>query len=323
MAVATRQGLIDYCLRELGEPVVEINVDDGQVEDRVDEALEFFRLYHYDGIEKVYLKQQIRASSLNLSTSVATSFQLEDLVTGQTSGATARVTRQWDKESSGTDLLIRNVTGTFVAGETISTGGTSPTTAVLAATTPFVLREFDLKYLELPDSVYGVVRMLPHSNTSTSRSMFDVQYQLRLNDLYDLASTSIIYYKQVMGHLALLDLELNGRPMIRFNRMNGRVYPDINWSSDITLGDYFVIECYRALDPNTFTRVWNEPWLKKYTTALIKRQWGANGKKFQGLVLPGGVSIDFQGLYAEAITEIKELEEELMLKSAPLDFFLG
>lgn len=324
MAVTTRQQHIEYCLRSLGAPVLEINVDDDQLEDRVDEALEYWRLYHPEGIEKVYLKQRINPSTLTLQESIAETFPLQARVVGQTSGATAVVTDATNDNSSGTKLLVKKVSGTFIDGETIVTENQDPViTATLATENAVTLGEFDLKYIQLPDSVYGVIRMLPFSGTSTSKSMFDIQYQLRLNDLYDLASTSIIYYKQVMSHLSLLDLELNGRPQIRFNRMQGRLYPDINWDVDTILGDYVVIECYRALDPTTWNKVWNEPWLKHYTTALFKRQWGVNLKKFGGLQLPGGVILDGKALYDEATEEIKDLEQELMTKSAPLDFFLG
>jgi hypothetical protein len=321
MAVTSRQGLIDYCLRELGEPVVEINVDDSQLEDRVDEALEFFRLYHYDGIEKVYLKQRIGASEITLTTPTSSAFALNEVITGSTSGATAKVTSETNRISKDALLLVKNVEGTFVAGETI-TGGTSGATAILG-TTPIILGEYDKRYIQTNDLVYGVTRILPFSNASSSKNLFDLQYQLRLNDLYDLTSTSIIYFKTVMSHIALLDLELNGHVQYRFNRMQNRLSLDINWEADIALGDFVIIECYRVLDPTEFTKVWGEPWMKKYTTALFKRQWGANGKKFQGMQLPGGVTIDFQGMYDEAQTEIKELEDELMTKSAPLEFFLG
>jgi hypothetical protein len=318
---ATRQELIDYCLRSLGEPVVEVNVDEQQVEDRMDEALEYWRQYHWDGVERIYMKHLISASELHLTTSTATSFQIEETVTGATSGATALVCRESRRESSGSTLLVKKVTGTFVAGETI-TSNVNGTTAVLGST-PVILGSYDKHYLEIPDLVYGVTRVIPFSNASSSKNLFDLQYQLRLNDLYDLTSTSIIYYKTVMSHLAMLSLELNGYPLYRFNRLAGKLYLDVNWDSQIRLGDFILVEAYRALDPSEAIKVWNEPWLKHYTTALIKRQWGINGKKFQGMVLPGGVSIDFQGMYDEAQTEIKDLEDELMNKSAPLEFFLG
>lgn len=244
--VTTRQGLIDYCLRELGEPVVEINIDVQQVEDRVDEAIEFFRQYHYDGIEKVYLKHQITQ---------------EDM---------------------------------------------------------------DNKYIPIPDLIYGVTKVYPiATGTSTSKSIFDLQYQLRLNDLYDLTSTSIIYYSQVMSHLALLDISLNGHPLYRFNRFTNKLYIEASWTTEMVVGGYILVECYRALDPSTAERMYNDSWLKHYTTALIKKQWATNIKKFQGMQLPGGVTIDGDKLYAEAKEEITALEDDLRTKSAPLDFFMG
>lgn len=321
MSVASREQLKQYALRALGAPVLEINVDDDQLEDRIDEALEYWRQYHHEGIEKVYLKHQIKASRLILTSNNAEQFPLGAIVRGVTSGATAKVVNQTDKKSTGNELIVRAVSGTFMASEQITDD--AGVFGLLATTGFYIPGETELRYIELPDIVYGVSRMLPFAGTQTSKSMFDVQYQLRLNDLYDLTSTSIIYYKQVMGHLSLLDLELNGRPMFRFNRMQSRLYPDINWEADIAPGDYIVLECYRALDPSQFSRVWSEAWLKHYTTALFKRQWAVNLKKFGGIQLPGGVTLDGQAMYDEAVGEIKELEDELQNKSAPLEFYMG
>ena len=321
MAVSSREGLKQYALRALGAPVLEINVDEDQLEDRLDEALEYWRQYHYDGTEQIYMKHQIRASEMTLTTSVAENFVLEEVVTGGTSGATAVVTRENSRVSTGTLLLVKNVVGTFVAGETI-TGSASAQTAVLG-TIPVTLREYDLKYIEIPDLVYGVTKVLSIGQASSSKNIFDLQYQLRLNDLYDLTSTSIIYFKTVMGHLALLDLELNGHTLFRFNRRTNRLYLDINWDTDVAFGDYVIIQGYRALDPSEFSKVWNESWLKHYVTALFKKQWATNIKKFSGIQLPGGVTLDGDKLYDEASSEVKELEDSLMNKSAPLDFFLG
>ena len=244
--VNSRESLKQYCLRNLGAPVVEINVDDDQLEDRIDEALEFFRLYHYDGIEKVYLKHMITQEDINN------------------------------------------------------------------------------KYIPMSPLVYGVQRVLPiASGTGSSKNIFDLQYQLRLNDLYDLTSTSIIYYSTVMSHLSLLDMMLNGHVIYRFNRYQDRLYLDLDWTADVEPGRYVIVECYRAMDFDTYARLWSEPWLKHYATALFKRAWATNLKKFSGMQLPGGVTIDGDKLYDEAQSEIKDLEEELVNKSAPLDFFLG
>ena len=317
MAVATREQLKQYALRALGSPVVEINVDDAQLEDRLDEALEYFRLYHYEGIERIYMKQQIRASEMTLTTAVADTFPLSSNLVGLTSGATALVVRETGRLSSGNLLLVKNVKGTFVSGETISNG---TITATLGSIT---LREYDNKYLNIDDWIYGITRVIPFVQASSSKNLFDVQYQLRLNDLYDLASTSIVYYKTVMSHLAMLDLELNGHPMYRFNRLTNRLYLDINWETDIPLGDYVVVEAYRALNPIEFTKLFNEPWLKHYVIALFKKQWATNIKKFSGIQLPGGVTLDGDKLYAEALAEIGDLERDMLTKAAPLEFFLG
>lgn len=318
MAVTTREGLKQYALRALGAPVLEINVDDDQLEDRIDEALEYWNLYHYEGVEQIYMKHQIRASEITLTASVATNFAIADKITGQTSGATAEVCRETSRESSGTLLLVKNVVGTFTANETISNG-----TGVTATLASIILREFDLRYIDIPDIVYGVTKVLAIGQASSSKNIFDLQYQLRLNDLYDLTSTSIIYYKTVMQHLALLDFELNGHTLFRFNRLQNELYLDINWEQDIPLGDFIIIQAYRALDPTTYNRIFNELWLKHYVTALFKKQWGTNLKKFQGIQLPGGVTLDGEAYYNEATSEIKDLEDELMTKSAPLDFFMG
>lgn len=317
----TRTEFKDWCFRVLGAPVVEINVDDDQVEDRIDEALEHYRNYHYDGVEQVYLKHQLKASEATLTTNNAENFSLGEKITGGTSGATAYVTKD-HRTSSANLLLVYKVNGTFQAGETI-TGADSSTVATLGAGTPVVLRDYDLRYIELPDLIFGVVKVYDIGQASSSKNIFDLQYQLRLNDLYDLTATSLIYYKTVMNHLALLDLELNGHTIMRFNRRQGRLYLDINWDTDAILGDYILVKCYRALDPDEFTKVWDDPWLKHYATALIKRQWGSNLKKFGGLALPGGVTLNGQELFDEANSEIRELDEQMIYKSAPTEFFLG
>jgi hypothetical protein len=319
MAVSTRTGLKEYALRALGAPVLEINVDEDQLEDRIDEAIDYWRLYHYEGIEQIYMKQQIRASELYV-TADGTTFDIAEMVIGLTSGATAEVCRETTRVSTDTMILVKNVQGVFVPGETI-TGGQGHTATL--ADPAYQLNEYDNRYCEIPDYVWGVTKILSAGQASSSKNIFDLQYQLRLNDLYDLTSTSLIYYKTVMSHLAMLDLELNGHQRFRFNRLNDRLYLDANWPTDFILGDYIIVEAYRAMDPTTWSKVYNEPWLKHYVTALFKKQWATNLKKFSGLQLPGGVTLDGDKLYAEATEEIKDLEEELQNKSAPLDFFLG
>jgi hypothetical protein len=319
MAVNSREELKQYALRALGAPVLEINIDADQLEDRIDEAIEYWRLYHHEGIEQVYMKHQVTASTLTLTSPTARSFTVGNRVTGVDSGATAQITVQTNTRMDDSVLYVRRSAGEFIVGEQVTDG---KVTSTIADGGVFI-GDVDKRYIEIPDLVYGVSRVIPFYGTQTSKSMFDLQYQLRLNDLYDLTSTSIIYYKQVMGHLALLDLELNGKPMFRFNRLQNRLHLDINWDADVIPGDYVVVECYRAMDPSVFRRVWNEPWLKLYTTALFKKNWAVNLKKFSGIQLPGGVTLDGQSMYNEAVQEIKELEDELIQKSAPLNFFVG
>ena len=245
----TRDTFTDYCLRQLGHPVIEINVDDDQVSDRIDEALQFYQEFHYDGVERIYLKH-------------------------------------------------------LVTSQNISDG-----------------------YIPLTDLIIGVRNILPFSGDNVSGAdsgLFNLQYQLRLNDLYDLTNTSLIYYNTVRDYIALLDMLLNGAKPLRFNKHQNRLYIDMNWSQEINAGQYIIVDCYRAMDPTTWSDVWNDMWLKKYATALIKRQWAANIKKFSGLQLPGGVTLDGDKLYQEAMDEIKELEEQAQNTfSLPPDFMMG
>ena len=337
MAVTSRATLTEYALRALGEPVVEINVDDVQLDERIDEALDYWNQYHFDGAERMYLKQKITASTIRIVGTNSDAFPVGTTITGATSGATASVCTEYGRTAASNIIVCKNVTitaeetkqhhvfnatttGAFTAGETIT--GDNGATAVVHADRA-TLGTYDLKYFPIPDYIYGITRVMPFTAASSSKNLFDLQYQLRLNDLYDLTSTSLIYYKTVMSHISLLNLELNGYPLYRFNRMMGRLSLDVNWDAALVMGDFILVECYRALDPAVFSKVWNEPWFRRYVTALFKRQWATNIKKFQGIQLPGGVTIDGDKLYAEAISEIKELEDEMLNKSAPLEFFLG
>ena len=321
MAVATREQLKQYALRALGKPVLEINVDDTQLEDRLDEALDYFNLYHYEGVEQMYLKHMINASLLTVTSSAGIPPISLKLINQQ--GGTCEVIRQWNKPSTETVWTVKNVQGTWTTVGSEIKDVANQSGPVLGLVGSMVLGEIDNKYITTPDYVYGVTKILNIGQASSSKNIFDLQYQLRLNDLYDLTSTSIVYYKTVMSHLAMLDLELNGHPLYRFNRMQNRLYLDVNWETDVIVGDYILIQGYRALNPQDFTKVYGEPWLKHYVTAVFKRQWAINIKKFSGIQLPGGVTLDGDKLYLEATKEIEDLETELKTKSAPLEFFLG
>lgn len=313
---SSRQGLIDYCLRELGHPVLEINIDDDQLEDRIDEALQFYREYHFDAVELVYLKTEITASVMQISGVNAASFTVGEKVTGSSSGAVTFI----HAAKAANQFYCKNTTGTFTAGETI-TGATSGATATVSSIT---LGNYDNRYFELNDAVTGVVRVLPFSSRTRGMDLFDVRYQLLLNDLYSLQSIDMIYYSQVKTHLNLINDMLVGQKPVRFNRHQNRLYIDMAWETDVAIGEYMIVECYRILDPNTFTDVYNDYFLKKYATALIKKQWGNNLKKFEGVQLPGGVTLNGQKIYDEAVDEIDKLKEEVQnTYQLPIDFFVG
>lgn len=321
MAVSSRQGLIDYCLRELGHPVVEINVDDDQVSDRIDEALSYYKDYHYDAVERIYMSTQVTATRMTLSSAVAENFRLGEIVRGQTSGAQATIVSEGATTSTGATLLVAYIQGTFASSEVIvgnSTGFSSTMTSI-------ELGVIDKKYIETTDGVIGVTRILPFSAVNTGQSyMWDIRYQLRLNDMFSLMSTSLIYYQQVKQHLAMMDMLLVGEKSFRFQRHMDRIYIDMSWETDVSPGEYIIVEGYRVLDPAQWPQVYNDRFLKRYAAALIKRQWGANLKKFEGIQMPGGVTLNGQKIYDEAVEEIKYLEEEMQSTYVePPNFMMG
>jgi hypothetical protein len=247
MAITTRQGLIDYCLRRLGQPVIEINIDEDQLSERVDDALEYFQEYHFDGVEKVFLKHTVTAAD------------------------------------------ITN------------------------------------EYIPVADPVISVVRVLPIPNfDSFQGGFFNEEYQLRLQDLDNLSGTTLIDWTMTQMNFSLVDQLFGIAPQVLFNRKQNKVYLETDWSKKFIVGDVIVVEAYRALDPSTYTEVYNDMFLKRYTTALIKRQWGENLKKFTGVVLPGGITLDGKTIYDEAVEEILKIEEEMSLRyELPADGYMG
>lgn len=313
---STRQELIDYCLRNLGHPVIEINIDDDQLEDRIDEAIQFYRDFHFDALEKVYLSEKINPSTLQISGVNAASFTNGEVITGSSSGTRATVY----SNISANRMFVKGVSGTFTVGETII-GSTSGQTSTVSSIS---LGNYDNKYFVMSDLVISIERVLPFSSRTRGIDLFDVKYQILLNDLYSIQSTDIIYYSQVQQQLQLIQDILVGIKPIRFNRHQNRLYVDMDWSEDVDVGDYIIVEAYRALDPDTFTDVYNDGFLKRYATALIKRQWGINLKKFEGVQLPGGVTLNGQKIFDEAQEEIQILKDEVKdTYQLPIDFFTG
>ena len=246
----SRDSLIEYCKRRLGDPVIEINVDEDQLEDRLDEALQYYQEFHSDATLRTYLKHLVTASD---------------------------VTNE---------------------------------------------------YIPLASDITFVSKMFPiASNFSMSRNFFDIKYQMMLNDVADLQNFSgdMAYYEQMQQYLGMLDMKLNGHPQVQFARKQNRLYIFGDFQDkDILEGDYIVAEVYKIIDPNTHTSIFNDIWLKEYTTALIKQQWGANLIKFEGMQLPGGVILNGRQLYDDATGEIERLRETIRLEhEMPADFFVG
>ena len=247
MAITTRQNLIDYCLRRLGAPVTEINVDDDQVSDRIDDAIEFFQEYHFDGVEKVFLKHTI----------------------------------------TQTDI--------------------------------------DNEYIDVVDPIISVLRVLPIPNFNAFQTgFFNEEYQLRLQDLENFRSSAMIDWAMSQVNFSLVEHLFSIQPTLLFNRKQDRVYLETDWDDKFDVGTILIIEAYRALDPATYPDVYNDMFLKKYATALIKQQWGSNLKKFTGVTLPGGITLDGQTIFSEATEEINKIEEEMSLKyELPPDGYIG
>ena len=246
----SRNKLIQYCKRKLGEPVIEVNVDEDQLEDRVDEALQYYQEYHSDATTRTYLKHL--------------------------------------------------VTATDVSNE----------------------------YIPISSDIIFISKMFPlTSSFNTSRNFFDIKYQMMLNDIADLMNFAgdLAYYEQMQQYLSLLDMKLNGHPQVQFSRRQNRLYIFGDFvDKDIKAGDYIVAEVYTIIDPTTHTSVFNDMFVKEYTTALIKQQWGMNLIKFEGMQLPGGVVLNGRQLYDDATSEIETLRQRIRDEhELPADFFVG
>jgi hypothetical protein len=316
----SRATYITYCKRALGHPVIEINVDDDQVDDRVDEALQFYQEYHGDSVEKVFLTHKVTGSSLTLSAAVAGNFTVGETITGSTSGATAVI------KTAATNKITYAYLGDSnkpFEAETI-TGGTSAATATVAT---IVKGNIETGTVVINDLITNVVRVFPLKDSNDGGvDMFDIKYQMHLNDVYSLGFMgSLAEYNMTMEWLAMLDLVIgNDDKHISFNRHRNTLRIDMDWSEEVDVDSYMIIECYRIIDPDTYTDVYNDYFLKKYGTALIKQQWGANLIKFEGMQMPGGVTFNGRQLYDDALQDIEKLTEEARLNwELPIDFMTG
>jgi hypothetical protein len=251
MIVSSRQNLHDYALRKLGFPVININVDDDQLDDRIDEAITLFQTFHVDATQKIYVAHQLTANDVN-----AKSFVMPANTIG--------VTRIFP-----------------LAGDSINSTGTQ------------------------------------------NFNIFDINYQIRLNELYDFTSADYVYYELANQHIQTLQMLFFGETPIRYNKYTNTLFMDFNWLDGSKQGTWIIAEAYQTLDP-TGSLFWNDPWLKKYTTCLFKEQWGTNLKKFGNVQLPGGVVLNGKEIYDEAVLEKKELYEELRsMWESPAEWFVA
>ena len=316
----SRQTFSDYCLRSLGAPVIEINVDEDQIDDRIDEALQFYQFYHADSIEKFYLKHKVTNSTLTLTASVAGNFQVGETITGGTSGAKAVI-----KTAAATKITYNQLDDTnvaFAANETI-TGDTTSATATISSISK---GDIENGYIALNDAITDVVRVMPIRDSVSSTDMFDIRYQIHLNDIHSVGFMgNLTEYVMSRQFLSLLDVVVDSDDkQINFDRHKNRLDIFMDWDEEVDVDDYLVVECYRIIDPDTFTDVYNDYFLKRYATALIKRQWGTNLLKFEGMVMPGGVTFNGRQLFDDANEEITRLEEEARLNwGQPIDFMTG
>ena len=263
----TRQELKDYAYRQLGAPVLEINVDDDQADDLLDDAIQYFNERHYNGVEKMYLKHELTQ---------------EDIDRGKADG------------TSGVGIVTTSVNSSSVSGLGTVTSNWYENS----------------NFIPVPDSVIGVEKVFKFDSSTISSGMFSIKYQLFLNDLYQFNSIDLLQYSMVKTYLEDIDFLLTTDKQIRFNQRQDRLYLDIDWAAE-EAGQFIVLECYRALDPTAYTQIYNDPWLKKYVTALLKKQWGQNLIKFKGVRLPGGIEFNGREIYEDGQREIDTLLEKM------------
>lgn len=229
---STREDFKQYCLRRVGAPVTQINVDEDQIQDRIDDALQYYWDFHFDGTEKMFYKALIDQTAVNN------------------------------------------------------------------------------KYITMPDNIIGAVNIFPIGSSLSTNNLFNIRYQIALNDLYDLTATTMVPYYMAMQHIQLLEQLLVGQQPIRYNRRSNRLYIDMDWNR-APVGTYILVEAFQIVDPETYTKVWSDRWLQKYATALIKQQWGTNLTKFQDIALPGGGKFNAEKIYDDATIEIEKMEQSM------------
>ena len=273
----TRVELVDYCKRKLGAPVLEINVDDDQIDDLVDDTIQYFNERHFDGVERMYLKYKITQA---------------DIDRGKAEGTT------------GVGIVTTTALG-------VNTGIGSITSNWYETS----------NYIQVPDSVIGVEKVFKFDTNSISGGMFSIKYQLFLNDLYYFNSVELMQYAMTKTYLEDIDFLLTPDKQMRFNKRQDRLYIDMDWGES-GVDEWIILDCYRALDPADFAGVYNDTFVKRYLTALIKKQWGQNLIKFKGTKLPGGIELNGREIYDDGVSELAEIKSTMAseYELPPYDF---
>jgi len=263
-----RQELVDYCLRQLGAPVLEVNVAEEQIDDLVDDAIQYFQERHFDGVEKVYLKYQITQGDIDRG-----------------------------KARPG--------------DSSVGIASTSATTSIVGVATTFTYYE-NSNYLQVPSNIIGVNKVFQFNSTAAGSGIFNVKYQYMLSgvNLWGGAGFDLLSYSMTMSYLETMNFLLNTHKQIRFNQRSDRMYLDVDWNN-LQVDEFLIIECYRGLDGEDYSRLWNDSFLKPYLTSLIKRQWGMNLIKFQGVKLPGGIEFNGRQIYDDAEKELETIRERM------------
>lgn len=316
---ATRVDLIEWCLRKLGAPVIELNLDEDQIEDRIDEGLAYFRDYHFDGVERCYLKHQITASCFVITAPPVGVFNKGDILKGNTSNATA-----FFYDVSGLNLRFTTQAGSFTPGETVTNQSTGGTFVISSAPNSITIGDIDTKSIPVGDRVISVTDILPPQSSSIGGNMggiFDFQYQWALNNMFSLASTDLITYDIYKQYISLWEFMFRGKKGLRFNRKTDTLYIDVN---DFMIDQFVIIEAWVALDPEQYKEVYGDEIVREYCYNLIKEQWGNNLKKFSGIQLPGGITLNGQVIYDEAQRDLEKLRERIRKEfELPPDFMVG
>lgn len=307
---SSREQFKDYCLRQLGAPVLDINIADEQIEDNIDYALSYFAEYHFDGTEKIYYKYQITG---NVYSDAVHHVTLD--APGTLYSNTDTITFTGGSGEPATANLVTHANGSIASVNLLTNGdgyANPPTITINTSTGSGGAISAHLGgYIDIPENIIGVGKVFPFSYFTSSQDMFSVDYQLALNNIYTIINSQLAPWYMALQHLQLFHEVLVGRTPFRYNKIGNKLYID-KLKARIKLGEYIVFEAYNVLDPETYSDVWKDRFLLKYATALIKRQWGTNLKKFSGVMLPGGVQFNGQVIFDEAVEEIKALEEEML-----------